>query len=237
MSDTVEKNTISGPTCIGIIPDGNRRWARARGLRSIEGHEAGFLKYKQVVQWAIEANVPYLISYGFSTENWNRPQEEIDLLFSVLSKRIVQEIPFFLEQGIRLIYIGDLRKFSAEIQDALKLTMYRTREAKRLTAVIAANYGGRDELVRAINKLRTERLNLMETITEADITGALDTAGIPDPDMIIRTSGEQRVSGFLPWQSVYSELFFPSVFWPDLEKEQFMGMVDEFMRRQRRFGT
>lgn len=232
-----EQNNSTAPKCVGLILDGNRRWAKERGLLAWQGHEAGVKKIKQVTEWAIELKIPHLIGYVFSSENWNRPTEEVNFLLRVLTNALRDEMPWLLKHNIKFNLIGDLTKFSQDIQDSLKLMCYRTQEHSAITVTVALNYGGRQELVRAMNKLRTERPNLLEPISEADISAALDTAGLPDPDMIIRTSGEQRLSGFLPWQSVYSELFFPAVYWPDLSKEQFMGMIEEFAKRQRRFGA
>ncbi len=226
-----------GPQCIGIILDGNRRWAKEHGLLAWQGHEAGVKKLKQVAEWAMEARVSHLVVYAFSSENWNRPEEEVSFLLKVLTTALQTEMPWLLQHSVRIRFIGDHSKFEKEIQDSLKLMAYRTEAHTGVTVAVALNYGGRQELTRAFNKLRTDRPNLLEPVSEADISGALDTAGIPDPDMIIRTSGEQRLSGFLPWQAVYSELFFPSVYWPDLTKEQFIGMIEEFTKRQRRFGV
>ncbi|PIR44915.1 MAG: di-trans,poly-cis-decaprenylcistransferase [Candidatus Vogelbacteria bacterium CG10_big_fil_rev_8_21_14_0_10_51_16] len=237
MTDPDHISPKTAPACIGIILDGNRRWATARGLKSWQGHEAGVKKLKEVTSWAIEAGVRHLICYTFSTENWERPKEEVDFLMKIITMAITTEMPWLLEHNVKVTTIGELSRFSKETQDALALIKYRTETHTAITVTLALNYGGRAELVRAINKLRTEKQNLLEPVTEADISGALDTAGLPDPDMVIRTSGEQRLSGFLPWQAVYSELFFPAVLWPDLSKEQFMGLLDEFARRVRRFGA
>jgi undecaprenyl diphosphate synthase len=233
MSETSD----TGPRSIGIILDGNRRWAKERGLLPWQGHEAGVKKLKEVILWAHEAGVQHLVNYVFSSENWNRPEAEVQFLLKVLTTALEAELPWLIEHNIRVTFIGEHSRFSPAIQDALKLMTYRTEGHTSITVTIALNYSGRAEIVRAVNKLRTERPNLLEPVTEAEVTAALDTAGIPDPDMIIRTSGEQRLSGFLPWQSVYSELFFPSVYWPDMTKEIFFGLLQEFNRRQRRFGA
>ncbi len=237
MSETNNEPVSVGPRCIGIIPDGNRRWAKERGLKSWQGHEAGIKKSKEVLQWAAEAGVEYIIGWGFSTENWTRPQEELDVLFKLFSEQLKNEIPFFLENGVRILTIGDLSKFSKEIQDSFTLLKHRTAEQKKITFVVALNYGGRDELLRAVNAVCVGRKNLLAPVTAEEFAAALDTKEIPDPEMVIRTSGEQRTSGFLPWQTIYSELFFPSAYWPALTKEQFIGLIEEFHRRQRRFGT
>jgi len=230
------EDTTTNPKCVGMILDGNRRWAKERNLLPWQGHEAGVKKLKEVTTWAIESKVDHLICYTFSTENWNRPKAEVDFLMKVITTALNTEMPWLLENNVKVKVIGDISKFTKSAQDALALLQYRTVEHTAITVTLALNYGGRTEIIRAINKVRTEKQNLLEPVTEEEFSAALDTALIPDPDMIIRTSGEQRLSGFLPWQGVYSELFFPSVLWPDLTKEQFVGMLNEFASRQRRFG-
>ena len=238
MADTAQTTEQSKAIqCVGIILDGNRRWAKMHELKPWQGHEAGVKKMKEVTGWAIEAKIPYIIGYAFSTENWSRPQEEVDFLMRVITEAINTELGWLVEHGVRVRFIGERSRFAPETADAMKLLEYRTEGHKTITMTFALNYGGRAEILRAVNKVCVGRENLLAPVTEAEFAAALDTVGIPDPDMVIRTSGEQRLSGFLPWQTVYSELFFPTVLWPDMTKEIFVGLLEEFHRRHRRFGA
>ncbi|MBI5138259.1 MAG: di-trans,poly-cis-decaprenylcistransferase [Candidatus Vogelbacteria bacterium] len=232
-----ETKQPKSPRCIGIIMDGNRRWAKDNGLETWQGHDAGAKKLREVTAWAIEAGVTHLIVYTFSTENWNRPESEINFLMQKLAGSVESEMPWLIEHGVKMKLVGDKNRFEPKVKDSLTLIEARTASHNKITLALALNYGGRDEILRAINKCILNRKDLLAPVTESEFTAALDTAGMPDPDMIIRTSGEQRLSGFLPWQSVYSELFFPSINWPGMTREIFFGLLEEYNRRQRRFGA
>ncbi|MFC1732249.1 polyprenyl diphosphate synthase [candidate division KSB1 bacterium] len=228
-NETQEKT----PSCIGMIMDGNRRWAKERGLSSIEGHRQGHEKLKEVVEWMKEVGVPNLIVYAFSTENWSRPKEEVSFLMELLKKVLSEEIEEFNDKGVRLIFAGDLGRFSEDIQKLMKEASEKTKNNSEHTLVLCVSYGGRTEVIHAVNNLLKEG---KESINEEDFSQTLWTKDVPDPDIIIRTSGEKRLSGFLPWQSVYSELFFPKTYWPAFSKEEFLDILKEFSSRERRRG-
>lgn len=227
------------PECIGFIMDGNRRWATSRGLSKLEGHPAGVETVKNVVKWAKEAGVKHVIFYTFSTENWNRTQEEISYLFSLITKFMESELDNFHKEGGVLHYVGDLTRFPVDLQNVLKKSQEKTKDNKEGHVYFALNYGGRAEILSAVKRVVKE--NSLKNIQEEEITeeyfaSHLQTYPMPDPDIIIRTSGEQRLSGFLPWQSVYSELFFTKTLWPDFSKEEFLSILDEYNERERRMG-
>jgi len=221
------------PLCIGMIMDGNRRFAKEQGLSFVEGHTQGYEKLKEVVEWMKDAGIPNLIVYAFSTENWNRPEGEVSFLMSLLRKVLAEELGEFDEKGVRLIFAGDLTRFSEDIQKLMSKAEEKTKNNNKHTLVLCVSYGGRTELIHTINNLLREGA---ESINEEEFSQALWTKGIPDPDIIIRTGGEKRLSGFLPWQSVYSELFFPKTFWPAFSKEEFLDILKEFSSRERRKG-
>ena len=221
------------PQSVGIIMDGNRRWAKAKGLPSFEGHRHGYQTMKKVVEWATELGVNTITFFAFSEENWKRTEEEVSYLMSLIRKMLVEETEEALSKNIRLRYIGDISKFSDDIASGMREAEEKTKANTGITLVIAASYGGRQEIVRAVNTMIKDG---KKEITVEDISAYVDTKGLPDPDMIIRTSGEQRVSGFLTWQSVYSELFFTETLWPDFSKEEFLNILEEYGSRERRLG-
>lgn len=221
--------------CIGMIMDGNRRWAKAKGLPTLQGHEAGFNKLKEVVRWAKARGIKHLMVYAFSTENWNRSEEEVGYLMDLIRRVFkpgAEELADLKKEGGRLRFVGQRERFSQDLQDALAFAEKDTAEGE-LTLWVGLSYGGRAEIIAAVNKLLEEG---REQVTEEDINDALWTAGMPDPDIIIRTSGEERLSGFLPWQGVYSELFFTKTYWPDFSEEEFDAILAEFVARERRHG-
>lgn len=221
------------PRCIGIIMDGNRRFAREHNLALFEGHRAGSKKLKEVLRWAKEAGVSYVIVYAFSTENWNRSPEEVSYLLTLFKSILTNELEEMKREGVRIRCIGTLARFPLEIRESVVRAEAETRGLEGPTLVLALSYGGRAEIVEAANRAIEAGEHQM---TEEKFSAHLSTAGIPDPDLIIRTSGEQRLSGFLPWQSVYSELFFTKTHWPALSREEFEGILKEFSRRERRMG-
>ena len=227
--------TTATPGCIGIIMDGNRRWAKGRGLSSLEGHRAGSETLKNVVSWAKDAGVQHIIFYTFSTENWNRTEEEVSYLLNLIGDFIEKELEHFNAEGGVLHYVGDLSRFSPELQKILKESAEKTAQNSGPHVYFALNYGGRQEILAATRSIVSAGLR-PEEVTEEVFAKQLQTGDMPDPDIIIRTSGEERLSGFLPWQSVYSELFFTQTFWPDFSKEEFDAILAEFAARERRHG-
>jgi undecaprenyl diphosphate synthase len=222
------------PQSIGIILDGNRRWARAHGLPTLEGHRRGYARVREITEAAFEAGVRFVTLYAFSTENWNRSPEEVSYLLTLFEEMINSEISDITKNDTRVRFIGDLSRFPAHLASAARRLEEKTKENKKGTVVVALSYGGRPEIVHAVNALLQEG---REVVSEDDISKKLWTSDIPDPDLIIRPGGEKRLSNFLTWQSVYSELFFTDTFWPDFSKEELMRILEEFSKRERRHGT
>lgn len=223
----------SVPTCVGIIMDGNRRWARERNLPVFEGHTEGYKKLQEVLRWAQEAGIPNLVTYAFSTENWQRPEEEVGYLMKLFRSILENETDKMIEERVCVKFIGDRSRFSEEMQTMMKTMEVATAKAYDITLHLAMSYGGRAEIVAATNAF------LKEGVTEVDentFAQKLWSHPMPDPDIIIRTGGERRLSGFLPWQSIYSELFFTDFFWPAFTKEEFDTILAEFAGRERRRG-
>jgi undecaprenyl diphosphate synthase len=223
------------PQHIAIIMDGNGRWAQSRGLPRLAGHRAGTENLRRVIEGCVEFGVKILTIYAFSTENWTRPEEEISGLMSILEDVIDRELEELHRNGVRLQHIGKLESISEFLQGKIRRAMERTKENNRLILNIAFNYGGRDEILCAVRQIVREGIPA-EQITEEVIDRHLYTAGLPSPDLLIRTSGEMRTSNFLLWQTDYTELYFPAVNWPDFNKEELRKALWEFSRRNRRFG-
>ncbi len=221
------------PTCIGIIMDGNRRWAKKNGLHTAEGHYAGYKKLHELVVWAVEAHVQYVILYAMSTENWNRKKEEVDAVMDIFRTALKTELDKIAREGIRIKFIGQRERFSNDLRILMEQAEKETMHNRRCTFVIALSYGGRAEILNAVGQCVREK---KAPASESEFGNYLWTKEIPDPDMIIRTGGEERLSGFLTWQSVYSELFFTDTFWPDFSKIEFNAMIKEFAERERRHG-
>lgn len=224
---------ISPPQCIGIILDGNRRFAKSKGLPSFEGHRRGFEKVKDIMGWAKKAAVPFLVAYAFSTENWNRSPEEVSYLLGLFKSMITARLEEFKKEGFRIRCIGDLARFSPELQALMRRAEKETAGLPGPTLVLALSYGGRAEILQAVRRAATEGKT---KITEEEFSSYLWSNGIPDPDIIIRTGGEKRLSGFLTWQSVYSELFFVDTLLPDFKESDFQSILTEFGKRERRRG-
>ncbi len=222
------------PTCIGIIIDGNRRWATAHGYPTYKGHQEGGERIKDVVLWAKEAGVAHLIIYTFSTENWKRTEEEKTHLFTMLTRGIERYADELSKEGVRIRCVGQKDRFDEVFQASMRRAEEITNSNTACTVTLALSYGGRAEITEAVNRLIASG---KKEVTEADVTNALWTQGIPDPDIIIRTGGEKRLSGFLPWQSVYSELFFVDEYWPAFSKETFNAILSEYGNRERRRGA
>lgn len=223
------------PNCVGIIMDGNRRWARGKGMPSLKGHHAGGETLKNIVKYAKELGINNIIFYTFSTENWKRSEEEVSYLLNLISEFIEKELDHFNKEGGILRYVGDLTRFSKDLQKKLKDSEAKTSKNKGPHVYFALNYGGRQEIISAVKKIILEGCK-EESITEEFFAKHLQTYPMPDPDIIIRTSGEMRLSGFLPWQGVYSELFFTKTLWPDFSKEEFLKIIEEYNSRERRIG-
>ena len=221
------------PECVGIIMDGNRRWAKEQNLPTLQGHKKGYEKLKDVVSWLKGASVKNVIFYAFSTENWNRAEEEVGYLMKLIKVALVDDWENLAKENVRIKFAGQIERFSEDIQKEMKRAEEETKDNTEGTVVLALSYGGRAEIVNATNELVKEGKT---QVTEADLSKHMWTAGVPDPDLIIRTSGEQRLSGFLIWQSVYSELFFTETYWPALEKEELMSILGEYAERERRHG-
>ena len=212
--------------------DGNGRWAEERGLKRTKGHEAGAEVVREITTYC--ANHPTIKSvthYAFSTENWKRPKLEVEFLMNLLDRYLKKELRTYQEENIRFVAIGDLSKFSKKLQNTIAVTMEKTRSNTKLDQVLALNYGGRDEIVRAANHV----LEKGESITEETLGNALDTP-YRDIDLLVRTSGEQRLSNYLLWQLSYSELAFTPTLWPDFTPEELEMIIQDFENRNRRFG-
>lgn len=227
------------PQHVAIIMDGNGRWAKQRGKERTEGHIAGVETIRTTLRAAMKSGVRYLTFYAFSTENWGRPKAEVEALMELLCKSVISETPELKKQGVSVRTIGDRSRFSERVQFYLNQIEQETREGERLTMVLALNYSSRDELRRAMQLLaqRVEKGELKaEEIDEKRISESLDTAFMPDPDLVIRTSGEQRLSNFLMWQASYAEFYFPEVLWPDFTEEEFERALEVYASRDRRYG-
>ena len=196
------------PSHVAIIMDGNGRWANERGLKRTAGHEEGAKTVRRITTHANNLGIKYLTLYAFSTENWTRPKLEVEFLMKLLERYLKNELPIYLENGVKFKAIGDLSKFSKSLQKVISETENKTKNCHGLTQVLALNYGSRDEITRAVKKLIDKKLE----VSQESIESCLDTAGIPDVDMLIRTSGEIRISNYLLWQCAYSEMFFTKTY-------------------------
>lgn len=228
------------PRHVAVIMDGNGRWAAARSLPRAAGHRAGSQAVRRTIEAAISAGVTWLTLYAFSSENWRRPADEVLELTGLLKHYLRQELAELAAQGVRLRVIGDRSRFDAETRAELDRAERTTTGNTRLNLNVALSYGARDELVRAARAIaRAAAAGTLDpaTLDEAQFETFLSTAGMPDPDLMIRTSGERRLSNFLLWQSAYAELVFLDVLWPDFGPAEFGGALAEFARRERRFGV
>ncbi|HOX41684.1 MAG TPA: polyprenyl diphosphate synthase [bacterium] len=224
------------PRHIAIIPDGNRRWAKEKGFPSLLGHKKGFERTLEIVLHAQKMGVETITFYAFSTENWNRAKDEVDYLMKLFSIAFDRWINRFHRLGIKIRHLGDITPLAEASAKKIKKGIEITKNNPGMVLQLAINYGGRDEIKRALKQLLDKNIKSDE-ITEDQIAKALDTKSVPDPDLIIRTSGEQRLSNFLPWQAAYSELYFTPTYWPDFSKKEFDKAVAEYSQRQRRFGS
>lgn len=251
----MDKTTI--PQHVAFIMDGNRRWAREHKLAFLLGHNKGAEQIEKIVAYGREKGIRYLTFWAFSTENWHRNEEEVSHLMqlfrSILLGPMVKRL---IKRGVKLQIIGDYKQFSKDIVAGLDKLIAESAKNDRITATIALNYGGRQEIIRAVNKILEEHQHnvipvktgiqkssgsritsgMTSSITELEFSKYLYTADQPDPDLIIRTGGEQRLSGYLPWQCVYSELYFTETYWPEFNEREFQKALDEYAHRERRFG-
>jgi len=223
------------PTHIAIIMDGNGRWALAHGLPRLAGHRAGTENLRRVIEACVEFGVKYLTIYAFSTENWGRPFEEVQGLMRILEDVIDRELQELHDQGVQLRHIGRLDRLKPSLRNKVLQAIEHTKDNTRLVLNVAFNYGGRDEIVCAIQRMITDGIPA-EQVNDDLVSRYLFTAGVPDPDLIIRTSGELRGSNFLIWQGAYSEWYFTPTFWPDFNREELAIALEEYKHRQRRFG-
>lgn len=223
------------PTHIAIIMDGNGRWALSRGLPRLAGHRAGTENLRRVIEACIEFGIRYLTIYAFSTENWGRPPEEVRGLMRILEDVIDRELQELNDQGVQLHHIGRLDRLNPVLREKVKHAVEITRDNNRLVLNVAFNYGGRDEIVCAIQGMILDGISA-DQVTDDMVSQYLFTAGAPDPDLIIRTSGELRGSNFLIWQGAYSEWYFTPTYWPDFDKEELREALFEFAHRERRYG-
>ncbi len=223
------------PQHVAMIMDGNGRWAIQRGLPRLAGHKAGTENLRRVIRASVEFGVKYLTIYAFSTENWGRPAEEVNGLMLILQNVIDRELNELHKEGVQLRHIGRLERLDPSIQKKVLSAIELTKNNDRLILNVAFNYGGRDEIICAIQKIINDGVP-PEDVTDELVNKYLFTAGVPDPDLIIRTSGELRVSNFLIWQAAYSEWYITPTFWPDFDKEECRRALESFAHRDRRYG-
>ncbi len=241
LTETIAAIKESGkcPPHVAIIMDGNGRWARRRNMPRTDGHAAGVKAVRQVVEAATEIGMKYLTLYVFSVDNWNRPKDEVASLMALLSRTTLEELDEMMKNNIRLIATGRINELPLARREVLKSAIRQTANNTGLTLNLALNYGGRTEILDAVRSIagmvRDGRLD-PEDIDERLFSAQLYTAGLPDPDLLIRTSGERRLSNFMMWQTYYTEIYITDTLWPDFGKREFLEAVEDFMRRERRFG-
>lgn len=227
------------PRHVAIIMDGNGRWAEERGQGRVYGHINGVESMRKAIRAAVRRGVKFLTVYTFSTENWGRPKEEVQALMELLCKSLSNETAELKSQGVRMRFIGDVEALAEDVRAAIARSEKETHRNEKLTLVVAVNYSSRWEITRMAQKIavqvRDEGLQIHE-ITDRTVADNLVTAGIPDPDLLIRTSGEQRLSNFLLWQLSYSELYFTETYWPDFDESEFDKAIAEYQKRERRYG-
>jgi len=239
MSFLEQINTDRLPSHIAIIMDGNGRWARQRGMDRIFSHHQGVTALREIIEAAAELKIKFLTLYAFSTENWGRPDEEVSALMGIMVQSLNNETDTLLKNDIRLTAIGDTERLSEDVRNRLMGTINLTSSAKGLNLIIAMSYSSRWEITEAAKKLSSDIANGIidpENVNETYFERYLATYGIPDPELMIRTSGEIRISNFLLWQLAYAELYFTDILWPDFSKEEFYKAIIDFQKRERRFG-
>ncbi len=220
---------------LAIILDGNRRWAKERGLPAFEGHRAGYERIKEAADWCLDRGIHILSVFAFSTENWNRTEEEVGYLMQLLEQALTQEIERYMARGVRIRVLGRRERLRPSILRAIQAAEERTQDHSRIILCICLNYGGRAEIVDACKRLVQDGVS-SDAVTEEALTARMYWPDMPPPDLIIRTSGEERVSGFLTWESVYSELYWCQKHWPDFDEQELDQALEVFAARLRRFG-
>ncbi len=232
----VEKEK-SIPKHVAIIMDGNGRWAKLRGKDRLYGHRKGVESVRRIIKYSAKIGVKYLTLYTFSTENWNRPKNEVDGLMKLFSKLLEQEIPELYKNNVKILFIGRKNRLSKELLDRMVNAKEVTKNNTGLTLILAFDYGGRQEIVDACREVcRRLKLNQLEKLDNEEFSKYLYLPDVPDPDLVIRTSGEFRISNFLLWQTAYSEFYFTEVLWPDFDEKEFDKALEDYSKRERRFG-
>ena len=224
------------PTHVAIVPDGNGRWAEQRGLPRLNGHKAGVKNMRSIVEYLNDYHIKYVTLYGFSTENWGRPEDEVSGLFHILEERIDRDVPKLHKKGVKVRHIGRLEELPSWLQQAVNRAVEMTKNNTGMTLNLAFNYGGHIEIVDAVRRIVAEGI-LPESIDEKLFSNYLYTAGLPDVDLMIRTADEVRLSNFLIWQAAYSEYYFTKVLWPDFGKRDIDEALLAYSQRERRFGA
>ncbi|MFH1361359.1 MAG: isoprenyl transferase [bacterium] len=224
------------PQHIAVIMDGNGRWAQAKALPRIAGHKEGAESLRVILKASAEFGVKYLTVYAFSTENWQRPQEEVDFLMDLFAQTIEAEMSELMANEVKVNFLGRLNKFSTELFAKMTAMMEKTKNNKRIALNVMVNYGGRAEIVDAVREILGARDQALGNIDEQLISDHLYTKGMPDPDLLIRTASEMRVSNFLLWQIAYAEIYVTSVYWPDFRRQQLIEAIEDYQKRTRKFG-
>lgn len=235
--DKIDMNNV--PRHVAVIMDGNGRWARKKGLERTEGHIKGIDSVREVIEAASKLQVGFITIYAFSTENWARPRQEVDTLMDLMVQAITHETENLLENGVKLEFIGDVNRLPRKTRDTLLNCIETTSRGERITLILALSYSSRWELTEAAKAIAADVKNGLldeKNITETTMSNYLATKSFPDPDLLIRTGGDVRISNFLLWQMAYSELYFTDVFWPDFGQESFFEAIIDFQRKERRFG-
>lgn len=233
-------DTTKIPAHVAIIMDGNRRWAKKRGLPSIAGHrEAVDKTVENLIEVAGELGIKYLTLWAFSTENWGREQEEVKGLMNLFRLALATKVKRFIEKGARLNYIGDIGRFDDDLREGMEKARKASEKNDKITVTFALNYGGKDEILRGVRKILNEKIQKgtnADELTIEELGKNMDTANLPDPDLIIRTGGERRTSGFLLWSGAYAEWYFADTLFPDFGKKELEAAIEDYQARQRRFG-
>ncbi len=232
-------NLHKKPNHVAVIMDGNGRWAKSKGMQRVFGHKNALTSIRESVDIASELDIQYLTLYAFSTENWNRPKLEVDTLMNLMVSTLKKELPEFMKKNIKINAIGNLNQLPSNARNTLADIIKKTKNNEKITLTFALSYGSREEIVNTIKKLCKKVVNnqlKIEKIDDKIINSHLYTFNLPDVDLMIRTSGEQRISNFLLWQMAYAELYFTEVLWPDFRKEHFINAIIDYQNRERRFG-
>lgn len=222
------------PQHVSIIMDGNGRWAKSRGLERLEGHKEGVESVRACLEFAVEMKIKYLSLFAFSTENWGRPSDEVQGLWALMLKAIERETKYLIKNRVRVLMLGNLQQLDPDLRLAIEGLMEATSGGQGTTLVVMINYSGKWDIVQAANRFAEE--NPGRQMLPEDFDNYLITAGVPDPDLLIRTSGEERISNYMLWQTAYTEFYFTDTLWPDFRKKEFRLAIEEFAKRDRRFG-